>query len=139
MSTYLNVINDYEAGLEKARIKNKPIFLYFTLHGSSVRSTIDKQILGDWETYNKLKNEFINVWLYADDRRKIEPYISASSGRIIRTIGHKWADLQEEKFGEQSQPLFIIMNAKGEQVSSEIINYAIAKNGGLLPFLESIE
>jgi len=131
----LQVIKDYEEGLEKAKVEGKPIFLYFTCHGCMGDYRIErKQILGDWKTYKKLRDEFINVWLYVDDRKKIEPYISPLSGRTIKAIGNKWADLQYEKFGEQSQPLFIILNKNGERISANQIGYSQAKDGGLLAF-----
>ena len=136
----LNVIKDYDEGIAKARIENKPIFLYFTCHGCMGDYSIQyEQMLGNWETYTKLRDEFINVWLYVDERRKVEPYTSPLSGRTIRDIGNKWADFQKEKFGEQTQPLFVILDANGNQLSKNPIGYKEAKHGGLLRFLKSIE
>ncbi|MFK7949936.1 MAG: hypothetical protein AB8G11_20265 [Saprospiraceae bacterium] len=82
-------------------------------------------------------NYFYEKALYVDKSTKIEDEILLEQG--FKTVGQHWATLQKEKFGEQTQPLFVILNHKGEQISKKTIGYSEANNGGLLPFLKSIE
>ena len=135
----LRVFNDYEAGLAQAKIENKPLLLYFTAHGlcGGCPFIEDENILGDRKVFNKLKNDFINIWLYVDDRRKIKNVEFEGEDSI--TIGSKWSKLQHETFNESSQPYFVIINANGEQISSKGIGYKAVRDGKLLDFLEQIK
>jgi len=78
-----------------------------------------------------LKNDYIVVSLYVDDKKiKLpagEQFVARSSGRTIKTLGEKNAEIQACYFNSNSQPMYVLMT--GEEVllqhpgSAETFNY----------------
>ena len=112
---------DYYEGLTYAKKQNKPVFLDFTGHGCVNCRKTEEFIWVQDEVKEKLKNDFVLVSLYVDDREKVdEKYISKRGNKEykIRTVGNKWADFQIVNFKQNSQPLYVMMTNDEKVVSN---------------------
>ena len=71
----------------------------------------------DPEVLKRLNNDYIMLALYVDDKTKLpesEWYTSSYDQKIKKTIGKQNANLQIEKFNNNAQPFYILMNPSGE-------------------------
>jgi len=88
--------------------------------------------------HERLSKDFILLELYVDEKTELpaaEQTVSKFSGKKIKTIGNKWSDYEATKFNVNSQPYYVIVNAKGEVlVPPQGANYSV-KN--YIEFLDS--
>jgi thioredoxin-related protein len=104
---------EYEEGLEYARKTGKPVFLDFTGHGCVNCRKMEAAVWSDPQVLQRLRNEYVIVSLYVDDRTRLDEedqYVSEFSGRRIRTIGNKWSDFQAIRYGVNSQPYYVLLD-----------------------------
>lgn len=114
---------DYEQAVECAKELNKPIFIDFTGHYCANCKKMDATTLADKEVLKRLKNDFVLVELYTDDKTKLpesEWYISDYDGKEIKTLGKKNRDLLITKFNALGTPLYAIVDTKGNILSGPI-------------------
>ena len=61
--------------------------------------------------------------MYCDDRELLPEeewvYSDVLKGKI-KTVGNKWSDYQIKKYGQISQPLYIITDAEGNDLTDPI-------------------
>ena len=114
----LNCTKDYETGLQMAKEQNKLILLDFTGYACVNCRRMEEKIWTNPKVYKLLKENFIIISLYVDDK-KILPsaqqftYTSKNgTERKIRTVGDKWSTFETENFKENSQPLYAILNTE---------------------------
>ena len=103
---------DYEAGLETAKSENKPILLYFTGIVCTNCKKMENIVWADPNVTNLLK-QYIIIALYTDDRKSLpeeKQFISNLSGKKIKTVGAKWMDLQIERYQNNTQPFYAILD-----------------------------
>ncbi len=115
----LNAYYDYEEGLAAAKQQNKPILLDFTGWSCTNCRKMEASVWADAEVLKRLKNDYILISLYVDDKTALienEKYTSTFSGRTIKTIGQKWSDFQASTFGTNSQPYYVLLDADGKQL-----------------------
>jgi len=106
---------EYEEGLEYARKTGKPIFLDFTGHGCVNCRKMEAAVWSDEQVLERLRNEYVIISLYVDDRTRLpedQQYVSDFGGRerTIRTVGNKWSDFQARRFGINSQPYYVLLD-----------------------------
>ncbi len=112
----LKAYKEWEKGLEAARAEGKPIILDFTGWACVNCRKMEEQVWSNPEVYEILKNEFILISLYVDDRVNLpEPeqfnYLREKGGiKKIRTIGDKWATFQTVNFKNNSQPFYVLLD-----------------------------
>jgi thiol:disulfide interchange protein DsbD len=98
---------------------------------------MEASVWAEPEVLNRLKNDYVLVSLYVDDKTELsenEKYVS-ESGKKIKTLGNKWSELQAKNFNTNSQPYYVIVNADGKAlVSPQAFNLDV-KN--YINFLES--
>jgi thiol:disulfide interchange protein DsbD len=111
----LDCFHDYYEGVAYAREVNKPIFLDFTGYGCVNCRKTEEHIWVDDRVWNRLKNEFVMVSLYVDDREPLDSVlISTSRQEKLRNVGNMWSDFQIVNFNQNTQPLYVIMTHEGE-------------------------
>ena len=105
---------EYDEGVAYAKSVGKPVFLDFTGHGCvNCRKTEDKIWVKN-EIYYPLKDEWVLLSLYCDDRKPLKTkYISKIREQQIETVGNKWSDFQIVNFEKNAQPLYVMMNHDG--------------------------
>ncbi len=108
---------DYEEGLACAKALNKPVFIDFTGHGCVNCREMEATVWSDPRVLERLKNEFVIIALYVDDKSKLpesEWITSSYDGKVKRTLGKKYADFQISRFGVNAQPYYVPLDNEGE-------------------------
>lgn len=124
----LTQFTDYEEGMEYAKNNKKPIVIDFTGNGCVNCRKMEATVWNDPEVANLLKNDYVLISLYVDDRQKLsEPMTINENGkeRELRTIGEKWSYLQRHKFGANAQPFYVILDNEGKVLNK---SFAFSEN-----------
>ena len=114
---------DYEQGMACAKKLNKPVFLDFKGHACSNCKEVESKVWSDPAVLEKLRNDFIIIALYVDDRTKLpeEDWITSKvDGKVKKTIGKINADLQISMFKVNSQPYYVIVDNEGKPLLDPI-------------------
>jgi len=120
----LECYKDFEEGLSVAAQTNKPMLLDFTGWACVNCRKMEENVWSDPEVYRLLKEEYVLVSLYVDDRKALpenEQFtMSYSNGQQVpvRTIGQKWGAFQTYNFQNASQPFYVLMTADLEVLSA---------------------
>jgi thiol:disulfide interchange protein len=115
----LNAFFDYEEGTAYARKVNKPVMIDFTGHACVNCRKMETTIWSDPEVMKQLREDYVLVQLYVDDKTKLpaaEQKVSAYSGKKISTLGNKWSDLQASVFNTNAQPYYVLLDQYGSQL-----------------------
>jgi thiol:disulfide interchange protein DsbD len=109
---------DYNEALACARKQNKPLFIDFTGHGCTNCREMEANVWADPEVLKRLKEDFVVVALYVDDKTELpesEWYTSSYDSKVKKTIGKKNADLQITNLENNAQPFYVLVG-KDERV-----------------------
>ncbi len=111
----LMAFTDYDEGMAAARQAGKPVFLDFTGLGCANCRRMEANVWSDPRVLEKLRNDFVKISLFVDDRTRLpeeEQFISSALGRERRvsTIGQKWSVFQAERYGANTQPYYVILD-----------------------------
>ncbi|MCZ8090212.1 thioredoxin family protein [Flavobacterium sp.] len=114
---------DYEHGLAYAKQVNKPVLLDFTGDACANCRKMEDNVWSDASILPILKEKVVLISLYCD--RKIElpkeqQYVSKTTGKEVVTIGNKWTDFQITRYKSNSQPLYVILDTNGNDLSKPI-------------------
>jgi thiol:disulfide interchange protein len=107
---------DYKQGLTCAKEQGKPVFLDFKGHACANCKLMEAKIWSDPEVLRRLRDNFVIVSLYADDRTLLpqsEWITSSVDGKIKKTIGKFNEDLEISKFKTNALPLYVITDHNG--------------------------
>jgi len=108
--------NDYEEALQLAKQQNKPLLIDFTGWACVNCRRMEEKVWPDPDVARMMKNEFIVVSLYVDERKRLpaieqmEYTTQDSIKKNIVTVGDKWATFQLENFYKTSQPQYCIIS-----------------------------
>lgn len=109
---------DYEQALACSRAQNKPLFIDFTGHGCTNCREMEAVVWSDPAVMERLKNDFVIVALYVDDKTLLpenEWITSTYDGKVKKTLGKKNADLQITRLNNNAQPFYVLVG-KDERV-----------------------
>ncbi len=109
---------DYEQGLACAKEQGKPLFIVFKGHACSNCKKMENTVWEDPETLRLLREEYVVVGLYTDDRTKLnesEWFTSEVDGKVKKTLGKKNLDLQISKYQTNSIPYHVIIEPDGTE------------------------
>jgi thiol:disulfide interchange protein DsbD len=117
------VFHDLDIAREYAKASNKPILIDFTGHSCANCRKTESTVWTNDEIKPILQNQMVIVSLYCDDRTELpkeeQVYSDATKGTLV-TIGNKWSAYQVEKYGQISQPLYIVQDTEGNDLSPAI-------------------
>ncbi len=117
------VFHDLDIAREYATKVNKPILVDFTGHSCANCRRTESTVWTDEEIKPIIQDEVVIVSLYCDDRTLLPEnewvYSDALKGKI-KTVGNKWTAYQIEKYGQISQPLYIIQDLEGNDLTEAI-------------------
>lgn len=115
----LDCYHDYQEGLDAAKAAGKPLMIDFTGWTCTNCRKMEQNVWTDPAIDELIRGEFVLVSLYADDRTKLakkDQYISKRTGELVETIGGKVRDFQINTFGTLAQPLYVIVDHKGDKL-----------------------
>jgi thiol:disulfide interchange protein DsbD len=108
----INGYFDYKQALACAREQHKPLFIDFTGHGCVNCREMEAVVWSDPQVLNRLKNDFVVVALYVDDKTELpeaEWYTSKVDNKVKKTVGKQNADLQIANLDNNAQPFYILL------------------------------
>jgi len=110
---------DYEQGMACAKKLNKPVFIDFTGHGCVNCREMEANVWSDPRVLQRLNEEYVVIALYVDDKTELpenEWITSRVDGKVKKTIGKKFADLQIERYKVNAQPYYVLLNTEGKEL-----------------------
>lgn len=114
--------NDYDEALAAARREKKPLLIDFTGYGCVNCRKMEAAVWTDPEVARVMRNDFIIVSLYVDDKTALSSPITVTDAKgnkkTLRTVGAKWSYLQSNRFNSNAQPYYVIVDAEGKAISS---------------------
>lgn len=128
----LNCSRDYEVALARARKENKPLLIDFTGYACVNCRRMEENIWSKPDVYALMKEEFIVVSLYVDDKEmlpSVERFTYTTKDgnkKSIKTIGDKWSTFQTENFANNSQPWYAIVDTQ-ERLLTRPVGYTPAE------------
>ncbi len=119
----IRVFHDLKTGEEYAKIVNKPILLDFTGYNCANCRRTESTIWTNDKIRPKLINDFVIVSLYVDDKTALpesEQVFSEILNSKKRYVGHNWSELQIKKYNQVSQPLYVVIDTDGNDLTKPI-------------------
>ena len=104
-----NHYEDYYLALKAAEKQGKPVFIDFTGFGCVNCRKMEAAVFTDPEVKRLMEEEYITVTLYVDDKRVAEGE--------TESIGAKWSRLQQDKYGANAQPYYVLIDAYENQLA----------------------
>ncbi len=121
-----DVKNDYEKALQLAKDTNKPLLIDFTGWACVNCRKMEEQVWTDPEIAALIRENYILVSLYVDDRQKLPAAERFTyqprdgKEKEINTIGDMWATFQSENFTNSAQPLYAVISPQGKLVTNPV-------------------
>jgi thiol:disulfide interchange protein len=122
-----NVINDYSKALQLAKEQNKPIMIDFTGWACVNCRKMEENVWTKPEVYNYIKENYILVSLYVDDRQNLPAEMrilnyktKSGDSKDIITIGDKWATFEAENFNQTTQPLYALLDTRERLLNNPV-------------------
>ncbi|MDX1445606.1 thioredoxin family protein, partial [Lishizhenia sp.] len=106
-----------------AKAQDKPVFIDFTGHGCVNCREMEAKVWSDPEVLKLLKEEFVVVALYCDDKTVLPEdqwYESKVDGKMKKTIGDQNLDFQICNFDNNAQPLYVTLDQSGDLLASPV-------------------
>jgi thiol:disulfide interchange protein DsbD len=109
---------DYQEGVAYAKKAGKPVIIDFTGHACVNCRKMEAAVWPDKEVLGLLKNSYVLIQLYVDDKTALpesEQYVSPFSKRKITTIGALNSDIQARQFNANAQPFYVLLDPSTQQ------------------------
>ena len=119
---------DYHEGMKASAATGKPVLLDFTGYGCVNCRKMEASVWTDPGVSRLLKEKFILVSLYTDDKTPLPNNVEVNINgkrKTLRTVGDKWSYLQQIKFGANAQPFYVAVNQRGVPLAG---SYAFDEN-----------
>ena len=112
--------DDYDLGMEYARLNGKPVMLDFTGYGCVNCRKMEAAVWTDPKVSDLINNDYVLITLYVDNKTPLtEPVKIVENGteRTLRTVGDKWSYLQRVKFGANAQTFYVLLDNQGKPLN----------------------
>lgn len=118
------VFDDYDKGLAYARKIGKPVMIDFTGWACVNCRKMEQNVWPNPEVLNILKNDVVLISLYVDDKRDLPAGEVIESqlkpGKQLKYIGQKWSELQTIRYKANSQPFYVLMDHKENNLEEPV-------------------
>lgn len=104
---------DLDDALAYSKTVNKPVMIDFTGYACANCRKVEERVWSDPNVKELLMNDVVLVSLYVDERTELpkeEQVFSETLGRQLKTIGNKWTAFQIEKYKNNAQPYYILVD-----------------------------
>ncbi len=111
---------DFKQGLACAKEQGKPALLDFKGHACANCKLMDAKVWSDPEIQKKLRENFVIISLYVDDRTQLpenEWFISTLDGKQKKTIGKQNEDIEISRYNTNALPLYVITDYNGNSLN----------------------
>ncbi len=113
----LNEYYEYNQALQASKDLHKPVMIDFTGWNCANCRKMENEVWSDAAVQKRLQQDYVLLELYVDEKTALptgEQYTSSFSGKKITDIGKKNSDYEASKFNVNSQPYYVIINARGD-------------------------
>ena len=127
-----------EEGLKAAKEAGKPVFVDVTGHGCVNCREMESRVWSDPKVLNMLKNDFVVVALYTDDKQKLdkEDYVTdAETGKVYKDLGRANSYTTRSLWNVNAQPNYVLLSPDGEMLVP-VRGYDLSIDG-FVSFLQS--
>jgi thiol:disulfide interchange protein DsbD len=117
----INTVRDYDEAVEYAKQVNKPILLDFTGWACVNCRRMEESVWADKSVAPLMAEKFIVVSLYVDDREELplSERDTMSTGKVMKTVGDKWMDMQISRYKEVTQPMYVVLDHNENNISGK--------------------
>lgn len=111
----LNGYFTLEKGLAVAKAQGKPVFVDITGHGCVNCREMEQRVWSDLRVMDILKNDYILVALYVDDKTKLDEsdWLTTPEGKTLKEIGRVNSYIARTRFGVNAQPNYALLDSDG--------------------------
>lgn len=108
-----------EEGYAAAKASGKPVFLDISGLACVNCREMEQRVWSDPKVLSMLKNDFVIVVLYTDDKTKLpeNEWVTTSSGKVLKDRGRINAWFVRENFGVSAQPNYVLLSPDGKQLA----------------------
>lgn len=108
-----------EEGYAAAKASGKPVFLDISGLACVNCREMEQRVWSDPKVLSILKNDFVIVVLYTDDKTKLpeSKWVTTSSGKVLKDRGRVNAWFVRENFGVSAQPNYVLLSPDGKQLA----------------------
>lgn len=108
-----------EEGYAAAKASGKPVFLDISGLACVNCREMEQKVWSDPKVLSILKNDFVIVVLYTDDKTKLpeSEWVTTSSGKVLKDRGRVNAWFVRENFGVSAQPNYVLLSPDGKQLA----------------------
>jgi len=112
------VYDSIDEALVVAAAEGKNVFVDITGHGCVNCREMEARVLSTPEV-SALLDEFVVVELYTDDKTVLprERWVTTPEGKVLKDLGRVNSYIARTRFGVNSQPNYVILDASGAQIS----------------------
>jgi thioredoxin-related protein len=103
-------LGDLDNAIRSGKENKKAILIYFTCNACANARKMEDNILTNEQVQSLLTSHFVYFSAYVDDK--------TPDAQTNQTIGNKYMKLQSEKFKNNYQPNFVIIDEKGNVLAS---------------------
>ena len=98
-----------------AKKVGKPLFVDFTGHGCVNCREMEARVWSDARVLDILRNEYVIVALYADDKLKVDEadWVTTESGKVLKTLGKINSHYALTTYGVNAQPYYVLQGNAG--------------------------
>ena len=129
--------DDYDLGMEYARLNEKPVMLDFTGYGCVNCRKMEAAVWTDPKVSDLINNDYVLITLYVDNKTPLTENVKIvenGTERTLRTVGDKWSYLQRVKFGANAQPFYVLLDNQGKP-----LNKSYAYNEDIPKYIEFLQ
>ena len=107
---------DLEEAEAYAAKVGKPLFVDFTGHGCVNCREMESRVWSDERVLDILRNEYVIVALYADDKLKVseEDWVTTDTGKVLKTLGKINSYYALKTYGVNAQPYYVLQGRDGK-------------------------
>lgn len=108
-----------EEGYAAAKASGKPVFLDISGLACVNCREMEQRVWSDPKVLSMLKNDFVIVVLYTDDKTKLpeSEWVTTSSRKVLKDRGRVNAWFVRENFGVSAQPNYVLLSPDGKQLA----------------------
>ncbi len=112
---------EFNQGLQCAKEQGKPVLIDFKGHACANCKVMEAKVWSDPEVLRRLRDNFVIIALYADDRTLLpenEWITSTVDGKVKKTIGKINEDIEISRFKTNALPLYVITDHEGNSLNN---------------------